>query len=343
MEKEKVVLPKFNVETYLKDGDAVIDKLKDVEAAANKIHDKGYENIFLLGMGGTYDELEPIQYIMNKYSEVEVHLSNAAELNVLGNKRLNKKSIVITASASGDTKEIVEAVEWIVKEGIDVMAFTKPETPLGKLATMIVTAPVTTGQCEYSYLMFDVLALRLLNRRGEFPKYDDFVAQTKNIFHDLVGIREKFDERADEIAKQYALAPYSIFVGSGALWGETVLFSMCILEEMQWVRTRAVSSPDFFHGTLELVEKDVITLKQMVEKMCLNPAKILGLDRGTLQKGHPADVIIVDTEQEYAIDKNKFVSKGHNTPFDGWKVKGKVLYTICDGKIVFKNQEEKES
>ena len=93
----------------------------------------------------------------------------------------------------------------------------------------------------------------------------------------------------------------------------------------------------------ELVEKDVITLKQMVEKMCLNPAKILGLDRGTLQKGHPADVIIVDTEQEYAIDKNKFVSKGHNTPFDGWKVKGKVLYTICDGKIVFKNQEEKES
>ena len=91
MEKEKVVLPKFNVETYLKDGDAVIDKLKDVEAAANKIHDKGYENIFLLGMGGTYDELEPIQYIMNKYSEVEVHLSNAAELNVLGNKRLNKK------------------------------------------------------------------------------------------------------------------------------------------------------------------------------------------------------------------------------------------------------------
>ena len=91
----------------------------------------------------------------------------------------------------------------------------------------------------------------------------------------------------------------------------------------------------------ELVEKGVITLNQMVEKMCLNPAKILGLESGTLQEGHPADVIIVDTEQEYTIDKNKFVSKGHNTPFDGWKVKGKVLYTICDGKIVFENQEEK--
>lgn len=220
MEKEKVMLPKFNVETYLKDGDAVVAKLKEVEAVADKVHDKGYENIFLLGMGGTYDELEPIQYIINKYSEVEVHLANAAELNVLGNKRLKKGSVVITASASGDTKEIVEAVEWIVKEGIEVVAFTKPETPLGKLATTIITAPVTTGQCEYSYLMFDVLALRLLNRRNEFPKYDAFIAQTKNIFHDLVDIREKFDAKADEIAKAYALEPYSIFVGSGALWGE---------------------------------------------------------------------------------------------------------------------------
>ena len=76
MEKEKVVLPKFNVETYLKDGDAVIDKLKDVEAAANKIHDKGYENIFLLGMGGTYDELEPIQYIMNNSKRIRRYERN---------------------------------------------------------------------------------------------------------------------------------------------------------------------------------------------------------------------------------------------------------------------------
>ena len=52
-------------------------------------------------------------------------------------------------------------------------------------------------------------------------------------------------------------------------------------------------------------------------------------------------MIIVDTEKAYVIDRNKFVSKGHNTPFDGWKVKGKVLCTICDGKIVYENQEEK--
>lgn len=71
------------------------------------------------------------------------------------------------------------------------------------------------------------------------------------------------------------------------------------------------------------------------------PCKDSGTRKRNVAGRPPADVIIVDTEQEYTIDKNKFVSKGHNTPFDGWKVKGKVLYTICDGKIIFENQEEK--
>lgn len=86
-----------------------------------------------------------------------------------------------------------------------------------------------------------------------------------------------------------------------------------------------------------LVEKGILTMKQLVEKMCWNPAQILGLESGTLQEGHPADVILVDVEKEYTIDKEAFASKGRNTPFDGWKVKGKVLTTICDGKIVYQD------
>lgn len=92
----------------------------------------------------------------------------------------------------------------------------------------------------------------------------------------------------------------------------------------------------------ELVEKGVLTLKQLVEKMSWNPAQILGLPCGTIQEGRPADVIVVDFEREYTIDKNTFLSKGKNTPFHGWKVKGDVRCTICDGKIIYeqKNQEE---
>lgn len=85
-----------------------------------------------------------------------------------------------------------------------------------------------------------------------------------------------------------------------------------------------------------LVLTGILTPMQMVEKMSYNPAKIAGIDRGTLLPGRPADIIIVNVDNEIVIDRNNFVSKGHNTPFDGYKVKGIVEYTIVGGKIVYK-------
>ena len=85
----------------------------------------------------------------------------------------------------------------------------------------------------------------------------------------------------------------------------------------------------------ELVDTEIITPMQMAEKMSYNPAKILNLPCGTLQEGHPADVVIADIKHPYTIHKADFVSKGKNTPFEGKEVKGKILYTICDGKVVY--------
>ena len=85
----------------------------------------------------------------------------------------------------------------------------------------------------------------------------------------------------------------------------------------------------------ELVDPGVLTPMQMAEKMSYNPARILGLDRGSLAEGKPADVTIIDPEAEYTIHDSEFASKGKNTPFDGRKVKGRVMATICDGKIVY--------
>lgn len=83
-----------------------------------------------------------------------------------------------------------------------------------------------------------------------------------------------------------------------------------------------------------LVEPGILTPMQMAEKMSYNPAKVLGIDKGSLKEGSAADVVIIDPKREYMIDKNQFASKGKNTPFHGMKVKGMVMATICDGKIV---------
>ena len=86
----------------------------------------------------------------------------------------------------------------------------------------------------------------------------------------------------------------------------------------------------------ELVEPGILTIMQMVEKMSYNPAKILGLkDKGSVSEGKIADLVIFDAEKEYKIDVEEFASKGKNTPFGGYPVRGEVACTIVDGKIVY--------
>ncbi len=87
----------------------------------------------------------------------------------------------------------------------------------------------------------------------------------------------------------------------------------------------------------ELVNKGVISKKQFVEKTSLNPARILGINKGHLSVGAVADIAIIDVEQKYLIDKNEFRSKGRNTPFHGREVSGKVKYTLVNGKVVFED------
>ena len=89
----------------------------------------------------------------------------------------------------------------------------------------------------------------------------------------------------------------------------------------------------------ELVEKGVLTMMQMAEKMSYNPAKVLGLeDRGSISEGKTADIVVFDPRPEYCIDVNTFYSKGKNTPFHGWPVKGEVRCTLVDGKIVYNKE-----
>jgi dihydroorotase len=67
--------------------------------------------------------------------------------------------------------------------------------------------------------------------------------------------------------------------------------------------------------------------------MTKNPAAILGIDKGTLKPGADADITVLDLNKEFRVDSGKFVSKGKNTPFEGWVLKGMPVMTICKGRI----------
>jgi len=84
---------------------------------------------------------------------------------------------------------------------------------------------------------------------------------------------------------------------------------------------------------LHLVEEGVLDLKHLIIKMSLTPSKIMGIPKGTLAVGADADITIVNPEKEYKVDSSRFISKGKNSPFNKWTLKGTVEKTISMGKV----------
>ena len=87
-------------------------------------------------------------------------------------------------------------------------------------------------------------------------------------------------------------------------------------------------------GITSLVKSGKLTLMQLVEKMSSSPAKIVGIPRGTLAVGAIADITIVNVDESWTVDVEKFKSKAKNSPFAGMKLNGTVQNTIIGGKIV---------
>ena len=87
---------------------------------------------------------------------------------------------------------------------------------------------------------------------------------------------------------------------------------------------------------LKLVEEGVIDISALIEKMSKNPARILGIERN-IKISSIANITIIDPEVVYIVDSGSFRSLGRNTPFNGWKMKGKAVLTMLGGKVVFDN------
>ena len=87
---------------------------------------------------------------------------------------------------------------------------------------------------------------------------------------------------------------------------------------------------------LRLVEEGVLTLRDVVLKMSVNPARILGINKGSIAIGEAADITMIKPGAAWVVDAGNLKSKSRNTPFDGWKMRGMVSYTIVGGRVVYR-------
>ena len=89
----------------------------------------------------------------------------------------------------------------------------------------------------------------------------------------------------------------------------------------------------------ELLKTGLLDWQDLVKKLCLNPAKILGIDKGRLGIGCDADILVVSPDKEWVVKKEDFLSRSKNSAFLGRKLTGLVGYTILAGKIAYKNED----
>jgi fructoselysine-6-phosphate deglycase len=222
----------------------------------------GASNLFFVGSGGAGILMAPAAQLLQDRSTFPVHVRMPAELVVSGSVHLGPQSIVVLPSLSGTTSESVEALAYCKDRGATVITLTgHADTPLARDANhSFVNFAEDDTSCESFYLQSLLIALSVMDVRGEITEYDDTVAQLDRLPGLLLEVKRAFEPRAAEVARRIADRDYHIITGAGSTWPEAWYYGMCILEEMQWIRTRPVHASDFFHGTLELVEEGVSVL-----------------------------------------------------------------------------------
>ena len=220
---------------------------------------RGARNLFFLGTGGAAILMQPAALLLQRRSGLPTFMEISAELVTGGHQALGEGSIVVIPSLSGTTSESVATMEFCRQKGATVITLVgHVETPLGQQADYaFVNFAEDDTSSESFYLQSLLIALSVLAHRGEFASYDRTVAELSGLPNHLLAAKQAFEPEAERLAESFRQEAYHIITAAGGSWAEAWYYGMCILEEMQWIRTRPVHAADFFHGTLELVEKGV--------------------------------------------------------------------------------------
>ncbi|MGF2146348.1 SIS domain-containing protein [Vagococcus fluvialis] len=224
-----------------------------VEEIVNNLWKKDFDNIFYLGIGGTYaSAMQAETYIKGK-SNLPVYVQHAAEYYTTGNHRLTNKSIVILSSVTGTTQEVVKAVDEIKKIGATIVGFVDtPQSPLAEKSDYVITYP-NPGTEQIKFFM---IADCLMKNNGEFEDYEDYYKELETYLPEgLLKAEKQADEFGMRFAEKHRHDPMHYFVAAGNQWGACYSYAMCYWEEQSWLKSKSIHASEFLHGTLEIIDE----------------------------------------------------------------------------------------
>jgi len=244
----------FDEAAFVKKIASTVSLRPQIEELVESLTARGFRNLYLIGAGGTYAAMWPYEHLATRHSTLPVKSVIAAELLLTGDANLGADSVAIFTSVSGTTDDSLRAIEYCKERGVYTIGFTGyPESPLAEAVDIALISEPKAWPFDMQMLLF---MTRLFSVRGEFTGYEKFADEFAAIPEILVEVSRQAEPVAEAFASTHKDSDFHFLVGTGNLWGFTYLYSMCILEEMQWLRTTRVHGAEFFHGSLELIEKD---------------------------------------------------------------------------------------
>ena len=221
---------------------------------------KQIENIYFVGCGASKADLYPAKYFVEHNSKLKTALITANEFNYDMPSDVGEKSIVVTASLGGSTPETVTATGKAKELGAAVISLTmEAGSAITKDADYVIVHGFAKNYAAKLEKMISALkvAVEVVNQVEGYVNYE----QMEDGFEKIPALIEKAASQvtvqAKQFAEQYADASQVYVLGSGATAEVAYATSLCLFLEMQWINSASVHSGEFFHGALEITDKDV--------------------------------------------------------------------------------------
>ena len=252
----------FDPERYLRIQSGAVGLAAQLDDVVADALGSGVTNVVFAGSGGAGILMQPAAALLRDRSSFRADVVLPAELVVTGSGIVGRDTLVVIPSLSGTTAESLAALDHVKAAGARVLVLTgHADSPLAAKADVsLVNFAEDDTSCESFYLQSLLLALSIMARTGSLDDYPTRVAELERLPQLLLDAKTTFEAQAPALARAIAADSWHIVTAAGNAWPEAFYYGMCILEEMQWIRTRPVHASDFFHGTLELVEADVSVL-----------------------------------------------------------------------------------
>jgi len=220
---------------------------------------QGVRRVYLVGCGAPNREMGAIKYWLDQVAKkLDVYLYFPAEFTNALHARLDEPgTLVVLASHSGTTPEILAAAEMLKSHPVTTVGVTqKPDSPLAQnVQHPLVYLEPANGY--HAKLMILLALLSALVAEVEGWKLHPAIMRSLDCFPSaLVDTAEASEKRAAEDARLYKDDDYMMVLGAGPCFASAYVFGVCILMEMQWMRTYACDSAEFFHGPFEVIDQN---------------------------------------------------------------------------------------